>query len=167
MTGLLNSLTQIALLRKDPGGLPSSGASVVVFTLGYVAADILVGQAGHFRAVLPRSALELALTLPFFWLLLALTRRTHRFAQTVNATFGVYILAAPVLALLLLPMRTSGPFTLLATAVYTGIAIWYILVVGYVFKCALDTQLVTGFAIAVAWILGTRAVSNLFFGPVS
>jgi hypothetical protein len=167
MTGLLNSLTQIALLRKDPGGLPSSAASVVVFTLAYVAADVLIGQAGHFRAVLPRSGLELALTLPFFWLLLALTRRTHRFAQTVNATFGVYVLAAPLLAMLLLPMRMSGPFTLLATAVYTGIAIWYILVVGYVFKCALDTQLVTGFAIAVAWILGTRAVSNVFFGPVS
>jgi len=167
MTGLLNSLTQIALLRKDPGGLPSSAASVVVFTLGYVAADVLIGKAGHFRAVLPRSALELAITLPFFWLLLALTRRTHRFAQTVNATFGVYMLAAPLLAMLLFPMRMSGPFTLLATAVYSGIAIWYILVVGYVFKCALDTKLVTGFAIAVAWILGSRAVSNLFFGAVS
>lgn len=167
MTGLLNALTQIALLRKDPSGLPSSPASVVVFTIGYVAADLLIGQAGHFRAVLPRSLLELALTLPFFWLLLALTRRTHRFVQTVNATFGVYVLVAPLLAMLLLPMRMSGAFTLLATAVYTGIAIWYILVVGYVFKCALDTQLVTGFAVAVAWILGTRAVSNLFFGPVS
>jgi hypothetical protein len=167
MTGLLNSLTQIALLRKDPGSLPSSAASVAVFTLGYVAADVLIGTAGHFRAVLPRSLLELALTLPFFWLLLALTRRTHRFAQTVNATFGVYVLAAPLLAMLLLPMRLNGPFTLLATAVYTGIAIWYILVVGYVFKCALDTQLVTGFAIAVAWILGSRAVSNVFFGPVA
>ncbi len=167
MTGLLNSLTQIALLRKDPGGLPSSAASVVVFTIGYVAADVLIGLAGSFRAVLPRSALELALTLPFFWLLLVLTRRAHRFAQTVNATFGVYVLIAPVLAVLLLPMRMNGPFSPLATALYTGVAIWYILVVGYVFKCALDTHLVTGFAIAIAWILGTRAVSNAFFGPVS
>jgi hypothetical protein len=167
MTGLLNSLTQIALLRKDPGGLPSSAASVVVFTTGYVAADVLIGLAGNFRAVLPRSALELALTLPFFWLLLALTHRAHRFAQTVNAAFGVYVLIAPALAVLLLPMRMNGPFTLFATAIYTGIAIWYILVVGYVFKCALDTHLVTGFAIAIAWILGTRAVSNAFFGPVS
>ena len=151
MTGLLNALTQIAFLRKDPSGLPSSPASVVVFAAAYVAADVLIGLAGHFRAVLPRSAVELAITLPFFWLLLALTRRSHRFVQTVNATFGVYVLVAP----------------LLATAIYTGLAIWYILVVGYVFKCALDTHLVTGFAIAVAWILGTRAVSNAFFGAVS
>jgi hypothetical protein len=167
MTGLLNALTQIAFLRKDPSGLPSSAASVVVFAIAYVAADVLIGLAGHFRSVLPRSALELAITLPFFWLLLALTRRGHRFVQTVNATFGVYVLIAPLLALLLLPMRMSGTFTLLATAIYTGLAIWYILIVGYVFKCALDTHLVTGFAIAVAWILGTRAVSNVVFGSVS
>ena len=55
MTGLLNALTQIAFLRKDPSGLPSSPASVVVFTAAYLAADLLIGVAGHFRAVLPRS----------------------------------------------------------------------------------------------------------------
>jgi hypothetical protein len=42
MTGLLSSLTQIALLRKDPGSLPSSAASVGFFVLLFAATDLVV-----------------------------------------------------------------------------------------------------------------------------
>ena len=80
MTGLVRSLADIALLRKDPSGLPSSWASVAVFVLAYAAADIVVALTGSVQPVLARTAVDLALTLPFFWLLLAVTRRTHRFA---------------------------------------------------------------------------------------
>jgi hypothetical protein len=171
MTGLLYSLTQIALLRKGPGGLPSSAASVVVFVLAYALADALVGRIAGFETVLPRTALDLALTLPFFWLLLALTRRSHRFPQTLNAALGVYVLLTPVIALLLLllrlPDKSGQALEVIINASYTLFVIWYLLIVGHILRSALDTGLVTGFAIAVTWTVATIAISRSVFGAAT
>ncbi len=167
MARLLSSLFQIALLRGNPSDLPSSAASVAVFVLAYALADSLVGRVAGFESVLPRTALDLALTLPFFWLLLALTRRTHRFPQTLNAALGVYVLLAPVIALLLLlrvPEKSGQALGVIVNAGYTLFVIWYLLIVGHILRSALDTGLVTGFAIAVTWTIATIAVSRSIFG---
>src|SRR5688572_31157438 len=134
MAGLVKSLADIALLRGDPSGLPSSWASVAVFVLAYAVADVVVAGTGGIRPVLARTALDLALTLPFFWLLLAVTRRTHRFPQTVNAALGVYVLLAPLIVVLLLlrgPARSSEALSLLVTASFTALMIWYLLILGH------------------------------------
>jgi hypothetical protein len=170
MPGLVRSLADIALLRGDPSGLPSSWASVAAFVLAYAVADFVVASTGSIQPVLARTAVDLALTLPFFWLLLALTRRTHRFPQTVNAALGVYVLLAPVIILLLLlrnPARTSQTLSLLVTASFTVFMIWYLLIVGHILRSALDTGLVTGFAIAVTWLVVTVAISRSLFGAAT
>jgi hypothetical protein len=170
MAGLVKSLADIALLRGDPSGLPSSGASVAVFVLAYAVADVVVASTGSIQPVLARTAVDLALTLPFFWLLLAITRRTHRFPQTVNAALGVYVLLAPVIILLLLSRdaaRTSSTLDLLVTASFTAFMIWYLLIVGHILRSALDTGLVTGFAIAVTWLVVTVAISRSLFGAAT
>ena len=170
MTRLLRTLFEIATLRGDPSGLPSSVASVAVFALAYALADALVGRIAGFGSVLPRTALDLALTLPFFWLLLALTRRTHRFAQTINAALGVYVLLAPMIALLLLlrlPVRSGPALGVFVNAGYTLFVIWYLLIVGHILRSALDTGLVTGFAIAVTWTVVTIAISRSVFGAAA
>jgi hypothetical protein len=167
MSRLLRTLFEIATLRGDPSGLPSSTGSVAVFVLAYVLADTLVGRIAGFDSVLTRTALDLGLTLPFFWMLLALTRRTHRFAQTLNAMLGVYALLAPAIALLLLlwlPVRSDPALGVIAEAGYTLFVIWYLLIVGHVLRSALDTGLVTGFAIAVTWTVVSIAVSRSVFG---
>ena len=170
MPGLVRSLADIALLRGDPSGLPSSWASVAVFALAYAIADVAVASTGSIQPVLARTAVDLVLTLPFFWLLLALTRRTHRFPQTVNAALGVYVLLAPVIILLLLlrkPARSSHALDLLVTASFTVFMIWYLLIVGHILRSALDTGLVTGFAIAVTWLVVTVAISRSLFGAAT
>jgi hypothetical protein len=170
MAGLVKSLADIALLRGDPSGLPSSRASVAVFVLAYAVADVVVASTGSIQPVLARTAVDLALTLPFFWLLLAITRRTHRFPQTVNAALGVYVLLAPVIILLLLlrnPARTSQALSLLVTASFTVFMVWYLLIVGHILRSALDTGLVTGFAIAVTWLVVTVAISRSLFGAAT
>jgi len=170
MAGLVKSLADIALLRGDPSGLPSSWASVAVFVLAYAVADVVVASTGSIQPVLARTAVDLALTLPFFWLLLAITRRTHRFPQTVNAALGVYVLLAPVIILLLLfrnAARTSSTLDLLVTASFTVFMIWYLLIVGHILRSALDTGLVTGFAIAVTWLVVTVAISRSLFGAAT
>jgi hypothetical protein len=170
MAGLVKSLANIALLRGDPSALPSSWASVAVFVLAYAFADIVVASTGSIQPVIARTAVDLALTLPFFWLLLAITRRTHRFPQTVNAALGVYVLLAPVIILLLLlrnPARSSQAFSLLVTASFTVFMVWYLLIVGHILRSALDTGLVTGFAIAVTWLVVTVAISRSLFGAAT
>jgi hypothetical protein len=169
MPGLLRSLADIALLRRDPSGLPSSWASVGVFVLAYVVADIVVARTGSFQPVLARTAADLALTLPFFWLLLAITRRTHRFPQTINAALGVYVLLTPIIVVLLLlhlrsPAQASGVLPILVNASITLLMIWYLLIVGHILRSALDTGLVTGFAISVTWFLATYAITRALFG---
>ena len=42
--------------------------------------------------------------------------------------------------------------------------IWYLLIVGHILRSALDTGLVTGFAIAVTWLVATVAISRSLFG---
>jgi hypothetical protein len=170
MAGLVKSLANIALLRGDPSALPSSWASVAVFVLAYAFADIVVASTGSIQPVIARTAVDLALTLPFFWLLLAITRRTHRFPQTINAALGVYVLLAPVIILLLLlrnPARTSQALSLLVTASFTVFMVWYLLIVGHILRSALDTGLVTGFAIAVTWLVVTVAISRSLFGAAT
>lgn len=170
MTRLVRSLADIALLRGNPSGLPSSWASVAVFVLAYAAADIVVARTGSVQPVLARTAVDLALTLPFFWLLLAITRRTHRYAQTINAALGVYVLLAPIIVLLLLlrnPARSNDALALLVTASFAIFMIWYLLIVGHILRSALDTGLVTGFAIAVTWLVATVAISRSLFGAAT
>jgi hypothetical protein len=170
MTGLLRSLADIALLRRDPSGLPSSWPSVAAFVGVYAAIDVVIARVGRIEPAVGRTTLDLGLTLPFFWLLLALTRRTHRFPQTVNAALGVYVLLSPVILLLLFlraPAAANDGLALLLTASYTAFMIWYLLIVGHILRSALDTGLVTGFAIAVAWLVAGIAISQRLFGPVA
>jgi hypothetical protein len=170
MTGLLRSLADIALLRRDPSGLPSSWPSVAAFVIAYAAVDLVIARVGRIEAAVGRTALDLGITLPFFWVLLALTRRTHRFPQTVNAALGVYVLLSPVILMLLLlrsPGEAGDGLALLVTASYTAFMIWYLLIVGHILRSALDTGLVTGFAIAVAWLVAGIAISRRLFGPIA
>ncbi len=167
MKGLLNSLIQIALLRRDPGVLPASWAWVAVFALGYAFTNVVMAYVDDSDRILARTAADLVLSLAFFWLLLALTRRAHRFPQTVNAVLGVYTLLAPAMILLLLmrgPSKSHYAVWLLTTAGSTLITIWYLLIVGHILKSALDTGLVTGFAIAVTWAVASLAVAQSLFG---
>ena len=167
MTGLLNSLAQIALLRRDPSGLPSSAAWVAVFVLLYAAVDVVIILLDHNFRVVARTALDVAFSLAFLGLPLLVTRRTHRYPQTVIAAFGAYVLLSPAMVILLLlrvPAESNEGIAFLATSGSVLLVIWYLLIVGHILRCALDTGLVTGFAIALAWTLASIALSQSLFG---
>lgn len=170
MTRLLSSLTQIALLRRDASILPASWSWVVLFALGYAATNALVAWVDDADGIFARIALDLVLAFAFMWLLLALTNRTHRLPQTAIAVFGVYILLAPAVTVLLLmrvPSESNHAIAFLSTAGSILITIWYLLIVGHILKGALDTGLVTGFAMAVTWLLASVAVARFFFGTAT
>lgn len=167
MTGLLNELFQIATLRRSPSDLPSSWASVAVFTLLYAAVDVMIILLDDGYRVAARTVFDVALSLAVVGFLLAVTGRLHRMPQTLVAVFGAYVLLAPAMALLLLarfPAKTNAAIALFATAGSVLVVIWYLLIVGHVLRSALDTGLVTGFAIAVTWTLASVALSQALFG---
>jgi hypothetical protein len=167
MTGLPSQLTQIALLRKDPSELPSSWASVAVFVLLYAAVDVLILKLDGGYRVAERTALDVAFALGFLGLVLAVAGRVHRMPQTVVAVFGAYVLLSPAIAALFLlgePARSNRAVALFAEACSVLVVVWYLLVVGHVLRSALDTGLVTGFAVAIAWTLASIALSQAIFG---
>jgi hypothetical protein len=95
-----------------------------------------------------------------------LTGRRHRFAQTISAMFGAYVLLSPLMALLLLgrgPSRSSHSVMVLTNVGSTLVVAWYLLIVAHVLKSALDTALVTGFLIAIAWVLASATLSATVF----
>jgi len=170
MTGLLTALTQIALLRKDPSGLPSSAASVALMVLLYAAVDVVVLRLDTNYRVIARTAVDVVFSFGFFTGLLALTGRLHRLPQTVIAAFGAYVLLSPVLIALFLvgsPAELPAGFAPFVKAASALVVIWYLLIIGHVLRAALDTGLVTGFALAVAWSLASFALSQAIFGPPS
>ncbi len=170
MTRLLSALTQIALLRRDASILPASWAWVTLFAVGYAATNALVAWVDDAKAIFARTSVDLALALAFMWLLLALSNRTHRLPQTAIAVFGVYMLLAPAVAALLLmrgPSESNPAISLLTTAGSILITLWYLLIVGHILKGALDTGLVTGFAIAITWLVASIAVARFLFASAS
>jgi hypothetical protein len=167
MTGFLNSLTQIVLLRKDPSGLPSTAASVALVVVLYAAVDVVVIRLDTNYRIVARTAVDVFFSLGFFAGLLALTGRLHRFPQTIVAAFGAYVLLSPVLVALFLlrsPTDASAGIAIFLDAASALVVIWYLLIVGHVLRAALDTGLVTGFALAVAWTLASFAISQTIFG---
>jgi hypothetical protein len=166
MTRLLSSIARIAMLRNDPGTLPASMTLAALLAIAYAAANTLHAFANGDDRILPRAALDLGFTLAFFWLVLALTSRRQRFAQTMSALFGAYLLLAPLMALLLLgraPSRPGDSFPVFMNLASTLVVAWYLLIVAHILKSALDTLLLTGFVIAIAWVLASATLAATVF----
>jgi hypothetical protein len=142
----------------------------VLFALAYAAANFVMARVDGSDRILARTAFDLVFTVAFFWLLLAITRRAHRFPQSINAVFGIYVLLAPVMVGLLLlrgPSKTHYGIWVLTTAGSTIVMIWYLLAVGHTLRSALDTGLVTGFAIAVTWAIASVMLAQSLFGAAT
>ena len=166
MTRLLHSLFQIAMLRKDPGILPASTSLVLLLALAYVGMSALQALANGDDRIVTRAVLDIGLTVAFFWIVLALTRRSHRIAQTLSAVFGTSVLLAPLVMLLILAGRAGNkgdPLSVLTTVGSTLVFVWFLLIMAHVLRSALDTGLVTGFAAALAWVLASWMLAARLF----
>ena len=168
MTQLLRSLVQIALLRKDPGVLPASIVLAVLLAIAYAVTSALQSWIlyGSDRIV-TRTAVDLGLSLALFWLLLTVTRRGHRYPQTISAVLGTSVLIAPIVVLLLLlmqgPATTYYPVWLLARTGAIVVTIWFLVIIGHILRGALETGLLTGVAIALTWLIASRALTDRLF----
>lgn len=157
---LFKAFVDIALWRKGPQHLPSSLLLLVIVVL--VDGVLTFAFAHELRpddAHLPlRTLLEVALSLGWIWLLLAMFRRPERFVQTAIAIFGISVLLTPVTygmqavledvdktSMLLLPMRLA----------LLTVLVWYLLINANIVRAALEVNL---FVAVLLTLLGTGCV---------
>ena len=167
MTQLLNSLIQIALLRKDPGILPASIVLLVLTAAGFAGSSALLSYMafGGDRLWL-RTALDLGLTLLPFWLMFAAIGRSSRFRQTTTAVLGTAVLLTPLIVGILLLHRladSTGMLRLLIGIGYLTVIAWYALVVGHILRSALEIAFLTGVAIALTWLFASEVLTTRLF----
>lgn len=167
MTEVLNSLVQIALLRRDPGTLPASATLLVLMAAAYAGSSALQSWMLHGGdRLLARTAVDLGLTLAMFWFVLVVTGRGHRCRQTISAVFGTAALMTPLIMLLLAlkdPAAASYPVALLAWAGSIGVIVWYTLIVGHILRSALEVGFVTSIAIAITYLTASAALLTRLF----
>lgn len=167
MTQVLISLIEIARLRRDPSVLPASFTLVVILALAYAASSALQSwMLYESDRLVARTAADLVLTLGIFWLVLAVTRRLHRYRQTINAILGTSVLLTPFLILLIAlqqPAEMLYPVKLVAWAASIGVIVWYTLIVGHILRSALEIGFVTSIAIAITTVLAANAALMKLF----
>ncbi len=171
MIQVLRSLIDIALLRRDPGALPASIVLVVLAAACYAATSALQSWMLHGGdRLFARTALDLGIALALFWVLLAVTRRGHRYRQTIVAVLGTSVVMTPfVVGLLLLqqPALSSYAVKWLAWAGSVAVIVWYTLVVGHILRSALEIGFVTSIAIALTWLIVGDALLRRIFAAAA
>lgn len=167
MSQVLNSLVQIALLRRDPSSLPASVTLLALTAAAYAGASALQSWMLHGGdRLLGRTIVDLGLTLALFWIVLAVTGRGHRYGQTISAVLGIAALLTPLIMLLLAlkdPAAASYPVALVAWAGSIGVIVWYTLIVGHILRSALEVGFVTSLAISVTYLIASAALLTRLF----
>jgi hypothetical protein len=158
MTRLVKAFFDIALWRKTPAALP---ASSFLLALTALAAALVEGLGdslppGPRNAILLRVVLAVIVPLCFSWTVLALTKRRQRFLQTGSAMLGVGVMARMVLYPLDAAIRMVGvdrpwapPLFVVLFAGYIG----YLLAGVNIWRAALDSGVVLGGVVSVAYFL--------------
>ena len=171
MTVLLRALAGIALLRQDPSVLPASIVLVVLTGVAYVAASAasswLVIHDGHWFG---RAILDLVSTVALCWLLLAATRRGHRYRQTLAAVLGTAVLLSPLAIALQWLLDFEGTAYLikvLAWAALLAVVIWSLLIVGHILRSALEVGYLTSIALALTWLVANQALIHRVYPAVA
>ena len=171
MFAYLKLFLDICLWRRDPSHVPASASLFVLLAVLYWVSSLaqawVAYGAGH---LVLQASLDLALTLGFFWLVLAVARRAHRYRQTGAALMGTSVLVTPLMMALLSlreTVRSPYPLAFLVWAATVFAIVWYLFVVGHIVRAALDTGLPTAMGVSIAYFLAGAAVAGVLFPPVA
>src|ERR1700723_3137214 len=155
---LAKAFLDIALRRQTPAYLPASLLLLVLAACAAALVEVL-------GALLPpppngqiplRILLEVGMPLAFTWVLLALARRRARFLQTATALLGVGALASLILYPLDSLIGVMGEDKLMSLpigVVWTGVLILYLWAIAHIWRAALDSGLLLGFAISLGYFV--------------
>ena len=170
MSRLVKAFLDIALWRKTPASLPAS-----TFLLALVAsADVVVDLLAEWVVPAPQGRLFFSVLLTvlaplcFTGVVLAVTKRSHRFLQTGSAVLGIDV----IFSLILLPLQalnsalgTDRPLSgaILALLSYAGL-IAYLMANMNVWRSAVDTGLISAGLISLGYVMLQLVVSQELMG---
>ena len=156
MIALARAMWQICTLRRGPQDLPASSMLMVLMLLlnAIASATLETIEMPAANAVMA-ALVDAVVVVIVMGALLQATGRRHRFRQTVTAIAGAGLLlsffALPVLSWLASSVeqrRDVGIPMLLWLAVFG----WNLLVIAHILRHAIDSNLVVGFVLAVAFV---------------
>lgn len=160
MLRLAKAFWDLALWRMSPAQLPASG-----FLLGLLAAILAVLEV--LAALLPPASLDqigmrillsVAMPLLWTWVVLLAVRRRQRYLQTASALLGIAILTELVLYPLDWLTHSLGSAEPIAEVLkflaLVGV-VWYLLACANIWRAALESRLVWGMALSLAYLIGS------------
>ena len=172
MGKLLNVFFDICLLRVGPQALPASSFLLLATALiGLLSGTIVIADAmGSVFTALMAQLLDLLLLAMLLLTLLRFRGLESRFVQAATALFG----CGALINLVTLPLpllnpedaageQAGGPAFLL----YLALIIWALVVVGHIFRHALEIHLVRGILIALGYVFAVNLVVQILFLPES
>ena len=168
MKQIVHALLDIATLRRGPQDLPGSAFFAGLMALLYVLTGVIsiAVYSSSVSQLMAQLALDLALLVGFFSLLLSLCRRGARLRQTLAAIMGAGALLACFalpLSLLLQSSAPGDPSALIPALGIYLIVLWSISINGHILQRALEIPYVGGVLLAASYfILNYIAFAYLF-----
>jgi hypothetical protein len=154
----LKVFVDIVLWRRGPQDLPASTLLFALVTAAYVAVSVvqlaMLHEAGNVWFVFV--VLDPVLLVTGTWLLLRLYRHPERFVQTATAVLGTGALLGFVVYLplqWLLSAVGAGPESTLAGTAALALVVVFALVTGRILQQAMESNLLTGVALALTYFL--------------
>lgn len=167
MLAIVRTCWNVCRLRSGPQVFPHSWALFWLMLAAYIVVDagLFLAQGLYGWVLLPELALDVALLLGFFALLLAVWRKPERYNQTLVALMGslTLIMLVDVPLSLLATLLPPSPWADAAAVAQYGILVWSILVIGYVLRHALATWLALGILLAGLYTLVNLVSFALIF----
>ncbi|MFU8832520.1 MAG: hypothetical protein ACNA7J_10230 [Wenzhouxiangella sp.] len=165
MLTLMARLVSIVILRLGPQDLPA-GNSTLVACIALYAIVTGISLATGESPENPVAILLLVVALPLVmcWIVLALTRKSARWLQTVSALFGT----SALLSMLNLPFSLAAgdePSALAALILVTTF-FWSFAVDGHIWRHALEVGFSTGLALAVILFAASLFIIQSLAGPL-
>jgi hypothetical protein len=165
----LKVFLDIVLWRRGPQDLPSSKFLVFATLLAneLVSALHLVVMHESAAAYFVFLVIDPLLLMGWIWLVLRLFNRSDRYAQTISAVLGTSTLLALLLSVPLLMLAGVDHVetrSALEQALAVGLIIAFVLVAAHILKIATESNLFTGIAVALTYVIALNAVAAWIIG---
>jgi hypothetical protein len=165
MSEIVTLFYQILWFKKDPQDIPFSPALTLVTLLGFAAIDfVMLFMSNHWFSALLQVGVEITIMLIFTRGALFLAGKYERYQQTLCALLGtdalITLFAIPATAPMLIP---SGDIAFFGFLIVVLLILWHWIVVGHIFRHALDESFSFGLGVAFLYILAVYLLIGLLF----
>lgn len=155
-TTLIRAFWEVCLLKRRPQDIPASGFLFKLVLCGYILRSLAINAFGFAVAeAIVLSLVMTALLLLVVYALLLIPGHGRRMLQTATAIMGTaLVLFPPSLALRYWfhVIEQSGTRSSLAGYLWVMLFVWGLFIAAHILRHALNTRLIVGFVIAVAYV---------------